>query len=60
VVSSEAGLRALTGVPVLVTIPRIVTRATRGRAVRQTIKNVTLSTLCVAMAVAAFLWMGGS
>ena len=60
VVSSEAGLRSLTDVPVLVTIPRVVTEVTRGQFVRRTLKNVALSTLCVAMVVTAFLLLGAS
>jgi predicted nucleic acid-binding Zn-ribbon protein len=58
VVSSEAGLRALNDLPVLVTIPRVATAETRGTTIRRTIKNVALSTLCVAMTVTAFLLIG--
>ena len=60
VVSSEAGLRSLNDLPVLVTIPRVATAETRGTTIRRTIKNVALSTLCIAMTVAAFLLMGAS
>jgi hypothetical protein len=58
VISSEAGLRALTDVPVLVTIPRVETSQTKGLVLRRRIKNFALSTLCVVMAVAAFMLLG--
>jgi len=60
VISSEAGLRSLKDVPVLVTIPRVATPESRGKAVRRTIKNFALSTLCVAATVTAILLMGAS
>lgn len=57
-VSSEAGLRALSDVPVLVAIPRIETPATRGYRFRRNVKNLALSTLSTAVLVAAFMLTG--
>lgn len=58
VISSETGLRALTDVPVLVALPRIETQTTRGYQFRRRVKNVLLSTLCTAVAVTAFIFLG--
>lgn len=57
VISSEAGLRALVDLPVLVTFPRVNTPATRGHRTRRTLKNALLSSLCLAVAVAAFVFL---
>jgi len=55
-ISSEAGLRALTTLPVLVAIPRIPTPNNRGLGMKRFAKNVALSAVCAAilLAVKAF------
>ncbi len=57
-ISSESGLRALSDVPVLVALPRIETASTRGYLYRRRAKNVLLSTLCTAVVVTAFIFLG--
>jgi len=56
-ITSEAGLKALADVPVLVTIPRIETPAARARGVRRMLANVALSAVCAATTVAVFAWL---
>jgi uncharacterized protein involved in exopolysaccharide biosynthesis len=51
-VSSEARLRTLTDVPVLVSIPRVLTPYYRGATVKRLTKNFVLSAVCVGALVA--------
>lgn len=61
-VASEAGLRAVSDVPVLVSIPRVLTADNRGVRRRRLLKNVGLSLLSTAAlaAITAYFgdWMG--
>ena len=51
-VSSEAGLRVVTDVPVLVSIPRIEAVGFRGSALRAFAKNAALAAVSAAVLVA--------
>ena len=48
-IASEVGLRSLSSLPVLVSIPRIMTAANRGWSRRNLVKNVALSLLAGAV-----------
>lgn len=52
VVSSESGLRAITDVPVLVSIPRIPTPANHGSERRLLAKNMSIAVACTLMLAA--------
>jgi hypothetical protein len=56
-VSSEAGLRALTGVPVLVIVPRILTPQNRGYRLRRFLANVGMSLVFVAGATFSYIYL---
>jgi uncharacterized protein involved in exopolysaccharide biosynthesis len=56
-VASEAGLRAISEVPVLVSLPRIVTPANRGYAARRLAKNLGLSVASAAVLVGVILFV---
>jgi len=55
-VSSEAGLRTLTTVPVLVAIPRIATPSNRRLPLRRLAANLGLAVVCAAALVAVVLY----
>lgn len=50
-ITSEAGLRSLSTIPVLVSVPRIVTPDNRGIGRRNLIKNLAFSILACAVLV---------
>lgn len=51
-ITSETGLRSLTPIPVLVSVPRIMTPSNRGLSRRNLIKNIALSLLACGVLVA--------
>ena len=58
IVSSENGLRGLVEVPVLVTVPRIVTRDNVGQNRRRFFKNLGISVLSAAALAAVMVVVG--
>ncbi|MCP3981348.1 MAG: hypothetical protein GY716_18780 [bacterium] len=58
-VASEAGMREFEGVPLLVTIPRIITEEARGFASRQLAKNLSLSILATIVFAAVYVYVNG-
>jgi polysaccharide chain length determinant protein (PEP-CTERM system associated) len=57
-VSSEAGLRAITEIPVLVSIPRVATRENRGAARMRLLKNLGFSVVSTAVMATVFWTLG--
>jgi hypothetical protein len=58
VIGSESGLRALSEVPVLVSIPRIITERGAALARRRLVRNVSLSLLSSATLTAVIAFFG--
>ena len=57
-ISSEAGLRGICDVPVLVSVPRIATPLNRGSARRRLFKNLGLSVLSTGALAAVIVYLG--
>jgi hypothetical protein len=58
IISSEQGLRSLSGVPLMGRVPHIPTRGARRERALRWIKNLVLSVLSVAVLLAALVTLG--